>query len=481
MDPFVIWEVARFKQYIETDVAHAVMLFAKGNITTENARPLIDGLLRIRSGGPDSLELEGTSLMFMVQTALTKIIGEEAAGGFHVGRSRIDQTATVGRLSARPKYLDAFEAVIALQEALLVAAIKHDGVLMPYLTHMQHAQPGSYSHFMLAYVMRLQDHVEQLRATFAEVNRSPLGTAGRSGTSWNIDRDYVAELLGFDGILYHSLTGRDPHWQISTATAMARVMQELYDLATDLHLWLSSDVNYASIDRGHCSISSIFPHKVNPLTTDKVRNATGEAASWGTIATTICRGMGTGDHQVRQVPKVEEWITTTKEMVLLAALIVKDTLPNKEHLLDIVNTTWVTTTDLVDYLTRETKFRLDYNTAHQVVVRLVKNCKAERLERKDVTPKIVVKAAKDVTGRDIEITAEDLNAALDAKGFVDNCVSAGSVGPNEVEKMKVMAKDFIDANRDWVKGKKDSIAAAANKLNKAASEAIYGVGRCRNV
>ncbi|MBW0471751.1 hypothetical protein O181_011466 [Austropuccinia psidii MF-1] len=312
------WEKEHLVEWLTVDMAHVVMLHAKGIVSKNDAAKNLKTLVALRQDGTDVVNHKGLLLIGIIEEIMANRIGASAAGILRIGRSQLDHIPTVARLSARHKFLEVMANMIDVEEALLSFAKKYQDVLVPYHTHGQYSQPGTVGHFMLAHLFRIGQDFKLCQHMFAELNKCPLGSTGRCGTPWGIDRFMTAELLGFDEPIRHSILGREPDWAMNTAAALARVTTSLGQLATDIHFWLSSDIRYADINRSHCSGSSIFAHKKNPQTTDKIRIYAGEAAHWYGIALSTCRGMGTGDHFIRQIPELETWIDKTNQATLSA-------------------------------------------------------------------------------------------------------------------------------------------------------------------
>jgi argininosuccinate lyase len=212
--PLVTREKGHFDQYCQIDLAHLVMLVEQGIVSRSVARKILPVLCHIRDGKVEKLQVDyhKGSLLLQIEAAVSAELGEDVAGVIHTGRSRIDQGATARRLFKRNKLLEVMRGIGGLQEVLIEIAKNHVDTVMPTYTHMQHAQPGNFAHFLLAYTERFHDDFARCADTFARINKSVLGMVGLSGTSWPIDRHRTASLLGFDGLVVNSRLAREAYY-----------------------------------------------------------------------------------------------------------------------------------------------------------------------------------------------------------------------------------------------------------------------------
>ncbi|KAL3485483.1 L-Aspartase-like protein, partial [Aspergillus germanicus] len=182
---------------------------------------------------------------------------------------------------------------------------------------MQQAQPATFGHYLLAFHARLADCFQQLSQLYDRVNRCPLGAVGLSGTELPIDRTITASLLGFPAIQDNSLTGRDAYYQIEFAFSLGIVMTILNDLCTDLHIHSATEFGYVELDDSHCSTSSIFPQKKNPVALEAVKLTAAESHGWVAAALAIFRNEGTADQYYRSLPFLPTACTSTANMLRL--------------------------------------------------------------------------------------------------------------------------------------------------------------------
>ena len=207
-----------------------------------------------------------------IEAHLTAMVGDEAGGRLHVGRSRNDEVATCLRLRLRDELLALAGEVCALRRVLVGTAAAHVETVMPGFTHLQPAQPTTLAHHLLAYGAAFERDTARLLDCYARTNRSPLGSAAFASTGYPVDREWTAARLGFAGVLENSMdavSGRD--FALEALSAGAVLMAGASRLADELVLWSSPLVGFVVLDDAYCSTSSIMPQKKNPDTMELVR------------------------------------------------------------------------------------------------------------------------------------------------------------------------------------------------------------------
>ena len=194
-----------FRYDVLVDLAHVAMLKRQSIIEQTTFEVLTKALLKINEEGYVKLPRDVDDVHVAIETALTERAGSAHAGWLHVGRSRNDEVATCIRMALRHDLLVLMNAVLALQDTLLELSANNAATIMPGFTHLQHAQPTSLGHHLLAHCDALERDLERLASSYERTNQSPLGAAAFASTGWPLDRDFVASALGFDGIVENSM------------------------------------------------------------------------------------------------------------------------------------------------------------------------------------------------------------------------------------------------------------------------------------
>jgi argininosuccinate lyase len=363
-----------YRYDIEGSLAHARMLAHVGVLSqTELAdieRGLRDILTDIERGDFAWLvELEDVHMN--IEARLTERIGE-AGKKLHTGRSRNDQVATDLRLYLRHE-IDAIDAELrALQQVLLDLAEREADTIMPGFTHLQVAQPVTFGHHLLAWFEMLQRDHGRLLDCRRRVNVMPLGAAALAGTSYPIDRDYTARLLGFDAPAANSLDAvSDRDFAIEFAAAAALLMVHLSRFSEELILWSSAQFGFIELSDGYCTGSSIMPQKKNPDMPELVRGKSGRVTGNLVALLTLMKGQPLAynkDNQEDKEPLFDS-VDTVKACLRVFAGMLPGMRIRRERMAQSARLGYSTATDLADYLVRKgTAFR----DAHEVVGKAVR-------------------------------------------------------------------------------------------------------------
>jgi argininosuccinate lyase len=255
-------------------MAHARMLGKQGILPEGDVDSILNGLRELLAALEDG-ELRFDEALEDVHTnvevALTERIGE-AGGRLHTARSRNDQVATDFRMFSRELLLETCGYLIELQKALMAQAKRHQDTILPGFTHTQHAQPVTLAHHLLAHAQRFGRDVARLLDCYTRINVCPLGSAALAGTTYDIDREFVAKALGFDAPCENSMDGvsdRDFAAELTFDCALAMV--HLSSLCEEIVLWSSSEFGFVNVDDKYSTGSSIMPQKKNPDVAELVR------------------------------------------------------------------------------------------------------------------------------------------------------------------------------------------------------------------
>ena len=256
-----------FFEYNQVDLAHTVMLVEEGILSEGNGAKILRVLKDVRQLGPESFPIDPAvgSMLLQVEAYLFDRIGEEIGGRMHTGRSRIDQGATVGRLKSRNEVLDVMELIINLQKTLLNLARENVNTVTVFHTHLQHAQPSTFGHYLVNFVYGFERDFNRLKNAYERANLNPLGTAASVGTSWPLNRERTTEFLGFDRQVVNARGSYKTYDYAAEIIAMLSLtMSDLYDLATDLYLGSTYEFRTVETADEYAGSSSIMPQKKNP-------------------------------------------------------------------------------------------------------------------------------------------------------------------------------------------------------------------------
>jgi len=427
---------------IQGSISHVKMLGECGIIPQSDAETIANGLetlaLELESGAA-ALSPDAEDVHMAVEALLTERIGP-VAGKLHTARSRNDQVATDLRLYVRDAIDGLREQIAALQETLVGLAETHLDTLLPGMTHLQHAQPVRLAHHLLAYFWMLDRDRERLWETRARVNKLPLGAGALAGTTFPIDRERVAELLGFDGVIPNSLDAvSDRDFAIETVSALALVMVHLSRLCEELILWNSPEFGWVEMGDNVTTGSSIMPQKKNPDVAELVRGKAGRVFGDLTALLTLMKGLPLAYNKDMQEDKecVFDALDTAQICLSVMNTLLQNTEFKTEKMAASLSGDFSTATDLADYLVRQD---LPFREAHAVVGKIVSDCLRRGMTLEDLTEEVLVAASPLFAGADPA-------ALVSPRGSADARSAFGGTGRNAVEQQLGMARTVLDTLR----------------------------------
>jgi len=368
---------ARLWEYdIEGSVAHARMLGKCGIISEADAQAIVDGLKGIADdirAGKVKFDVAAEDIHMNIEKLLHGRIGE-AAGKLHTARSRNDQVALDLRMyvKARIEFID--KAIGELQLSLIRKAEKHVETVMPGYTHLQHAQPVTLAHHLLAYVWMLQRDRERFADCYRRTDVLPLGSGALAGTSFPVDREYVAKLLGFSRISENSMDAvSDRDFVVEFLSAASILGMHMSRFAEEIVLWNTKEFGFVELDDSVATGSSMMPQKKNPDVAELVRAKAGRLYGNLLALLTVLKGLPLTYNKDLQEDK--EPLFDTADTILQCLAIMRLLIETTEFRADVMARAleggFSHSTDIADYLV---KYGVPFRTAHEVVGRLVKYC-----------------------------------------------------------------------------------------------------------
>jgi len=359
---------------IEASLAHAAMLARVGVIDAQDLSAIERGMRQIRDEierGEFAWKLELEDVHLNIEHRLTQLVGD-AGKRLHTGRSRNDQVATDIRLFLRGELDGIVRLIGALQAALVELAAREADTVMPGFTHLQVAQPVSFGHHLLAYVEMLERDRERLHDARRRINRLPLGAAALAGTTYPIDREFVATQLGFEGVAQNSLDAvSDRDFAIEFCAAASLIMVHLSRFAEELVLWMNPRFGFVRLPDRYTTGSSIMPQKKNPDVPELARGKTGRVIGDLVGLLTLMKGQPLAynkDNQEDKEPLFDALDTVADSLRAFAGM-VPGIEPQRDAMRRAVEEGFATATDLADYLVRR---GLPFRDAHEAVARAVR-------------------------------------------------------------------------------------------------------------
>jgi len=365
-----------YHQDIRGSVAHARMLGKQGIIPLEDVEDIVHGLHQIlhqiETGTFDfSISLE--DIHMNIESRLSAAIGE-AGKRLHTGRSRNDQVALDIRLYLRDEIIDICTYLDLLVDALLTQAENNLDTIMPGFTHMQTAQPILFAHHLMAYVEMFKRDRARLDDCFKRVNVMPLGSGALAGTTFPIDREYVAEQLDFPLITRNSLDAvSDRDFSLEFLADASILMMHLSRFSEELITWSTSAFRFIELSDSFCTGSSIMPQKKNPDVPELVRGKTGRVYGNLMALLTVMKSLPLAYNKDMQEDKepLFDTIDTVKGSLKIFADMIRDMKVYAENMRRAAGEGFSTATDVADYLVRK---GLPFRDAHEAVGNAVKYC-----------------------------------------------------------------------------------------------------------
>jgi argininosuccinate lyase len=423
---------------LDGSIAHVTMLAATGIISVDDAAKIKDGLNQLKHKAENgeleySVKLEDIHLN--LESMLTELIGP-AGGKLHTARSRNDQVATDMHLYLRSEVGQIIQFVEELQSALLEKAEENIETLMPGYTHLQRAQPISFGHHLMAYFWMLQRDKERLVESTKRINISPLGAGALAGTTFPIDREQTAELLGFAGIYENSLDAvSDRDFILEFLSNSSILMMHLSRLSEEFILWSSQEFQFIELDDSFATGSSIMPQKKNPDMAELIRGKTGRVYGNLVGLLTVLKGLPLAYNKDMQEDKegMFDTVKTVAGSLKIFAGMVKTMKVKQQQMEKATKTDFSNATELADYLSEK---GIPFREAHEIVGKLVLLC----VEKGCYLGELPLEDYKNAH----ELFSDDIYEVLDPANAVQRRNSAGGTGFKQVEIAIEKAKKLLN-------------------------------------
>ncbi|WP_213484834.1 argininosuccinate lyase [Thermobacillus xylanilyticus] len=361
---------------IEGSLAHAAMLGKQGIISAEDAEAIREGLLKVRSKirkGEIEFSIADEDIHMNIEKHLIEEIGP-VGGKLHTGRSRNDQVATDMHLYLRRRVVEIVDQLHKLQSALIEQAKANTDTIVPGYTHLQRAQPILFAHHLMAYVSMFGRDADRLMDSYKRINVLPLGAGALAGTTFPIDRHFVAEQLGFDRVYENSLDAvSDRDFIVEFLAHASLIMMHLSRLSEELILWSSTEFRFVELDDAFCTGSSIMPQKKNPDVPELVRGKTGRVYGHLVGLLTVLKSLPLAYNKDMQEDKegMFDTVRTLQGALQLFERMIATMTVNKDRMREAVNQDFSNATDIADFLVGK---GMPFRQAHEVIGKTVLYC-----------------------------------------------------------------------------------------------------------
>ena len=427
-----------YAQDIRGSIAHVMMLAKQGILTETEKEQIIGGLEGIMEDlekGRLEITEEYEDIHSFVEAVLTERIGE-AGKKLHTGRSRNDQVALDMKMYVRDEVHILDHLIEDLLKAILGIMEENLDTYMPGFTHLQKAQPITLAHHMGAYFEMFKRDHERLRDIYKRMNTCPLGSGALAGTTYPLDRDYTAKLLGFDGPTLNSMDGvSDRDYLIELLSALSTIMMHLSRFSEEVIIWNSNEYQFVDIDDAYSTGSSIMPQKKNPDIAELVRGKTGRVYGALQAFLTTMKGIPLAYNKDMQEDK--EWafdaIDTVKNCLVLFAGMVRTMRFKNERMEESAKHGFTNATDAADYLVNH---GVPFRDAHGIVGQLVLLCIEKKIALDDLPLAEYQKISP--------VFEEDIYDAISLKTCVSRRTTTGAPGVSAMEEAVHAYKKYME-------------------------------------
>ena len=430
-----------FKQDVEGSIAHAVMLEKQGIISCEEKDAIVKGITEIREeveNGTLEITDEYEDIHSFVEANLIKKIGD-AGKKLHTGRSRNDQVALDMRLYTRMEVLETDKLLKTLLEELLNIMENNVDTYMPGFTHLQKAQPVTLSHHVGAYFEMFKRDRLRLRDIYYRMNYCPLGAGALAGTTYPLDRNYTASLLGFEGPTANSMDSvSDRDYLIEYLAALSTIMMHLSRFCEEIIIWNSNEYGFVEIDDTYSTGSSIMPQKKNPDIAELIRGKTGRVYGALVSMLTTMKGIPLAYNKDMQEDKelTFDAIDTVKGCISLFTGMMKTIQFRKDVMEVSAMKGFTNATDAADYLV---KHGVPFRDAHSIIGQLVLYC----IKEDKAIDELSIDELKAIS----PVFEEDVYEEISLETCVNKRLTYGAPGPDSMKQVILQCRNYLAD--DW--------------------------------
>lgn len=434
----ITFDKRMYEEDITGSIAHSRMLAKQGIIEKDEQEQIEKGLLQIKSeieNGTFEFKIEDEDIHMSIEKRLTEIIGA-VAGKLHTARSRNDQVALDVRMYVRKEAKEIKKLLFHLEHTLLELSEKYKTTIIPGYTHLQRAQPILFSHHLMAYFQMFKRDISRIDDFLVRIDELPLGAGALAGTTFNLDRHFVAEQLGFSKPTENSLDSvSDRDFIIELAMIISVISMHLSRFSEEVIIWCTSEFSFIQLDDAFATGSSIMPQKKNPDIAELVRGKTGRIYGnlMGILTTMKALPLAYNKDMQEDKEGIFDSIDNIKLSIEIFYSMLATVSVNEEKILKSTKSGFLNATDVADYLA---KHDIPFRQAHKIVGEIVSYCENKNIAIDDMSLDEFHNFSK-VFGDDIlsEIT-------------IENCVnkrnSFGGTSVKNVEMQIENAKKFLD-------------------------------------
>lgn len=428
-----------YMEDIQGSIAHATMLENCGILKKDELEAIVKGLEQVRIEIEQNrfvFNIEDEDIHMAIEKRLSELIGSEIGGRLHTARSRNDQVATDFKLFTKKSHLELIMLLKELIQTLLSHARVHKKTIMPSFTHLQHAQPISFSFYILSYAFMFMRDIKRLQNSLELADFSPLGSCACAGTSYATNRNLSAQILGFKDIMPNAMDGvSDRDFALDLLYDIAVIFTHTSRLCEEMILFSASEFGFLTISDSFSTGSSIMPQKKNPDVCELIRGKTGRVYGNLISLLTIMKALPLAYNKDMQEDKegLFDSVKTAKDSLIILNAMLKEVKINKENMLKSCKKGHLLATDLADYLVREKN--IPFRKAHFIVGNVVAQAEKQGIDISDI---------EDLSKID-PIFDDKAMKLLDFENSLNSKQSEGSSSVTSVEKQIQILERFLES------------------------------------
>ena len=443
--------------------AHTIMLYENKIITKNEIKKILKGLESLKKAKFTN-KTDSEDIHELIESLVIKKIGIEAGGKMHTARSRNDQVTLDIRMKIRDDINITCQCLLDTIKSLVVLAKKHQDTIIPLYTHLQQAQVGLFSHYLLSYADALFRDLDRLYVTYGRINENPLGAGPIGGTSIPIDRLSTGKMLGLQGIVENSIdatTTRDS--AVEYIAAIAILMTNLSRISKDFSIWSTSEFSFLELSDEFTSPSSVMPQKKNPDILELTRGKTSHVIGNLTSMLSTIQGLPSG--YSRDLQQINPSIWSASKIAISALLVMesmlKSVIINKKNMKKAAEDGYLIALDLAEKLVHN---GISFRKSHQIIGRLVKIAHKSGKPISELNKSEIKKEVKQQEVS-LELLIELIQSTTITSSLHDR-TSQGSSGISEQKRMIKHRLGKINAYQTGIKNRSNDVQNSLNKLSK---------------
>ena len=443
--------------------AHSIMLYENNLLTKKELKKILSALEDLKKGKISQPDFEPEDIHELIESLVIKKIGIENGGKMHTARSRNDQVSLDIRMKIRDDVNILCQCIMDTIKEIISLALQHTNTIMPLYTHLQQAQVGVFSHYLISYADSLFRDFDRFIELYQRINQSPLGAGPVGGTSLPIDRNSTAKLLGFNGIVENSIDATSSRDFVAEYIAsVAILMTNLSRISEDLIIWSSSEFSFLELSDAFTSPSSVMPQKKNPDILELTRGKTSQVIGYVTAILSTTKGLSSG--YSRDLQQIKSSIWSSSKISITALIVIKSMLAtitiNETNMKKATEDGYLIALDLAENLV---KLGISFRTSHKIIGQIVQIAANSRKGLDQLT----LEEISSIKTKEIKLAKlMDIIQETSIISSLKNRTSRGSSGLSEQKRMITQRKKKIINYNGKIKKQDASIKQSFDRLSK---------------